>query len=220
MTLSWKELVCHGLLVEFGDPLLVKDLLKLVMKERFSLLEEEAREFHSENMIPILNFLCLRRMQMRGDFVDAHYEIARGALCSSHLFRGRVIDQLNASWKERRPYSRRSSIVSVLGGQGGPQACLPRELWIRTEDYVQKCEWYMNIHEGRYFLFWHKDSFRQASKYTHWSVVASIDINVVEGRTLENPWGNQAWPEICWDPKYLREGGKEKKHIDDMFLKE
>jgi hypothetical protein len=55
MTLSWKELVCHGLLVEIGEPSLVKDILKMAMKERFSFLEEEAREFHSENVEPVIN---------------------------------------------------------------------------------------------------------------------------------------------------------------------
>ena len=52
---------------------------------------------------------------------------------------------------------------------------------------------------------------------THWSVTASIDINVIEGRTEENPWGSQRYPDICWDPKYLRENPKERKHIDEMF---
>jgi hypothetical protein len=63
MSLSWKELVCHGLLVEFGDPSLVKDLLKMVMKERVSFMEEEAREFHSENVGPVIDIYmsALRR---------------------------------------------------------------------------------------------------------------------------------------------------------------
>jgi len=218
MTLSWKELVCHGLLVEFGEPSLVKILLNMAMKERMDFLEKEAREFHSENMAPILNYFCLKRMRFKNGSNDVHYAKARDALCSSHLFLGRVIDQLNASWEERRPSSRRTTIFCVLSGKWAEM--FPDYPILPVEDYVQKRNWYMNIHEGRYFLFWHKDSFRQATKYTHWSCVASIDINIVEGRTLENPWGNQAWPDICWDPKYLREGGKEKKHIDDMFIKE
>jgi hypothetical protein len=63
MTLSWKELVCYGLLVKVGDPSLVKDLLKMVMKERFSFLEDEAREFHSESIGPVINIYmsALRR---------------------------------------------------------------------------------------------------------------------------------------------------------------
>ena len=59
MTLSWKELACHGLLVEFGEPSLVKDLLKMAMKERWLFLEEEAREFHSENIGSVINiYIC------------------------------------------------------------------------------------------------------------------------------------------------------------------
>jgi len=63
MTFSWKELVCHGLLVEIREPSLVKELLKMVMKERFSFLEEEAREFHSENVVLVVNIYmsALRR---------------------------------------------------------------------------------------------------------------------------------------------------------------
>ncbi|MAD57808.1 MAG: hypothetical protein CMK44_04445 [Porticoccus sp.] len=55
MTFSWKELVCHGLLKKVGDPSLVKELLKVVMKEHRDHLEEEAREFHSENVGPAID---------------------------------------------------------------------------------------------------------------------------------------------------------------------
>lgn len=49
MTLSWKELVCHGLLKNIEEPEVVKLCLKMAMKERCAYLSEEAREFHSEN---------------------------------------------------------------------------------------------------------------------------------------------------------------------------
>ena len=55
MTFSWKELVCHGLLKKVGDPSLAKVLLNIVMKERWLFLEEEAREFHSENVGSVIN---------------------------------------------------------------------------------------------------------------------------------------------------------------------
>ena len=63
MTLSWKEIVCHSLLVKVGDPSLVKDLMKVMMKERWLFLEEEARDFHSENVVPVINIYmsALRR---------------------------------------------------------------------------------------------------------------------------------------------------------------
>jgi len=58
MTFSWKELVCHGLLKKVGDPSLVKELLKIVMKERRDLLEEEAREFQSGFVYPVVGVYC------------------------------------------------------------------------------------------------------------------------------------------------------------------
>ena len=58
MTFSWKELVCHGLLAKVGEPSLVKDLLKVVMKEHRDHLEEEAREFHSRNVGPVVGVYC------------------------------------------------------------------------------------------------------------------------------------------------------------------
>jgi len=48
MTLSWKELVCHGLLAKIEEPEVVKYILKIAIKERCAYLSEEAREFHSD----------------------------------------------------------------------------------------------------------------------------------------------------------------------------
>ncbi len=69
MTFSWKELVCHGLLKKVGDPSLVEDLLKIVMKERWLFLEEEAREFQSESIGPIINIYMSSLRRPRGVWV-------------------------------------------------------------------------------------------------------------------------------------------------------
>ena len=55
MTLSWKELVLHGLMKTVGEPSLANEIFKMVMKGRFTFLEEEAREFHSENIGPVID---------------------------------------------------------------------------------------------------------------------------------------------------------------------
>ena len=236
MTFSWKELVCHSLLKKLGDPSLVKELLKVVMKERRDYVEEEAREYHSEitkdNLLYILAMTIPSRCDELKDRLLERY--FAGEWGSSIRIHRNVTDELLASWEERKPYRRRDATwVSLLGGQWEEQCDLLNNGWVEeppswgsrekegllsyTQEDVAKCEWYQGIHEGRYYLFWHQDSFVQASHFTHWSVKASIDINVVEGRTLENPWGSQRYPDICWDPKYLRENPKERKHIDDMF---
>jgi len=69
MSFSWKELVCHGLLVEIREPSLVKELLKMVMKERWLFLEEEAREFQSESIGPIINIYMSSLRRPRGVWV-------------------------------------------------------------------------------------------------------------------------------------------------------
>ena len=244
MTFSWKELVCYGLLKKVGDPSLVKELLKVVMKEHRDHLDEEARDYHSEimkdNLLYILTMTIPSRCgRLRDRLLERYFA---GEFGDSIRIHRNVADELLASWQERKPYRRRDAIwISLLGGQWEeqwpPARAPPRSfgalrwldeppswrcrkevgLFSYTPEDVAKCEWYQGIHEGRYYLFWHQDSFVQASHFTHWSVTASIDINVVEGRTLENPWGSQAYPDICWDPKYLREKPKERKHIDDMF---
>ena len=63
MTFSWKELVCHGLLKEIGEPSLAKVLLNIVMKERWLFLEEEAREFHTgSGYWEMLNYFRLEKL--------------------------------------------------------------------------------------------------------------------------------------------------------------
>jgi hypothetical protein len=231
MTFSWKELVCHGLLNDLGDPYLVKKLLKVVMKGRRDHVEEEAREYHSEitkdNLTHILTVTIPSRDGKLRDRLLERYFLVPRANCSISIHRD-VTDELLASWQERKPYRRRDAIwTALLGGWEEQLADLafiiddppgrPPNTPSDEEDNVAKCDWFQGIHEGRYYLFWHKDSFKQASHFTHWSVTASIDINVIEGRTEDNPWGSQRYPDICWDPKYLRENPTERKHIDDMF---
>ena len=234
MTFSWKELVCHGLLVRMGDPSLVKELLKVVVREHRDHLDEEARVYHSEitkeNLIYILTMTIPSRCgRLRDRLLERKLEAAEFG--NSIRIHRDVTDELVASWQERKPYRRRDAIWTAFYGgweeqledltfnldepPGRSPNTRPEE-----DENVVKCDWFQGIHEGRYYLFWHKESFVEASHFTHWSVTASIDINVIEGRTEENPWGSQAYPDICWDPKYLREKTKERKHIDDMFLKE
>ena len=69
MTLSWKELVCHGLLAKIEEPEVVKLCLKMVMKERCAYLSEESREFHSESIGPIINIYMSSLRRPRGVWV-------------------------------------------------------------------------------------------------------------------------------------------------------
>ena len=230
MTFSWKELVCHGLLKKVGDPSLTKDLLRVVMKEQRDHLDEEARVYHSEitrdNLLYILTMTIPTRCgKLRDRLLERFFAGELGDSISIHR---NVTDELLASWQERKPYRRRDAVwTALLGGWGEQLADLnviiddppgrPLNTSSDEEENVAKCDWFQGIHEGRYYLLWHKDSFKEASHFTHWSVTASIDINVIEGRTEENPWGSQRYPDICWDPKYLRENPKKRKHIDEMF---
>lgn len=67
MTFSWKELVCHGLLNKVRDPSLVKELLKVVMKEHMDLLEEEARVFQSDFVYPVVEVYCFHSRRVPWD---------------------------------------------------------------------------------------------------------------------------------------------------------
>jgi hypothetical protein len=231
MTLSWKELVCHSLLKELGDPSLTKNLLKVAMKEHRDHVGEEAREYHSDITKDNLTYILTMTIPSRcGKLRDMLLQKSfAGDLGSSIGIHRDVTDELLASWQERKPYRRRDAVwTAIYGGWeeqlDDPAFVIDDPPELPTERvgkelnlFDAKCDWFQEIHEGRYYLFWHKDSFKQASHFTHWSVTASIDINVIEGRTSENPWGSQQYPDICWDPKYLRENPYERKHIDDMF---
>jgi len=247
MTLFWKELVCHVLLRTVRDPSLIRDLMRQIIRERMNYLADESRGFHEPMMKSIVamihhpswaytedemihnsrsyrteidegcdGFDRWQRPQGSARWMTEPNPVQHHRVC----LRRRVMDELTASWDERRPYNRRDAIWTVFHGGWEEEQIMPEQYSSSDkEDDYDKCEWYQGIHEGRYYLFWHKDSFRQASRFDLWSVKASIDINVIGGRTLENPLGPQQYPYISWDPKYLREVNKEKKHIDDMFHK-
>ncbi|MAD57807.1 MAG: hypothetical protein CMK44_04440, partial [Porticoccus sp.] len=118
-----------------------------------------------------------------------------------------VKKELRSSWEERMPRKRRESILaSLIRAEGwepedGLKGLLSDD-GVLLREQKAKCQWYQGIHEGRYYLFWHKDSFRAAAHCSDGLscsppsekdiLRASIDINVI----------------------------KEKKHIDDMFLKD
>ena len=256
MTLSWKELVCHGLLAKIEEPEVVKYILKIVIKERCAYLSEEAREFHSGFVYPVV--------EVYFDNKDVHPSIIhefkrRVGYCKlvrppavalppemwlTAIRYKNVNKEFISSWEERQSVRRRRTIlIALIAGERG---------WEPAEDGLTdllsdegghgmrwvassaKCQWYQGIHEGRYYLFWHKDSFRAVAHFTDGPtgapeyarhrlrrdiLKASIDINVIEGRKRENLWtwpGRWGWWTSCskW---LLDEGVKERKHIDDMF---
>ena len=214
MTLSWKELVCHGLLVEIGEPSLVKELLKMTMKERWLFLEEEAREFHSRN---------------------------KEAKDGCHPLHTKVVDELLSSWKERIPEQRRRAVMmnkesSLLRWRGGED-----DIWELRKQYptlVKSINWYGEIHEGRYYLFWDKKIGKSISdaakrrKQQRSFLMSGFDINIIDGEGLYRRASDiwiYAFNQWCQDPsrqvgrpcsEFLMVHGigkKEKMLIDDMF---
>jgi len=99
MTLSWKELVCHGLLNRIEEPVVVKNILKMVMRDRCAYLSEEVREFHTENVEQCLHYIRFQNMFARGEEVILSELPPRKAimLVISH---NKVIYELKYSWKE------------------------------------------------------------------------------------------------------------------------
>ena len=55
MSFSWNELVLHGLMKKVGEPSLAREIFRYAKKMNRDYLEEEAREFHSENVGPAIN---------------------------------------------------------------------------------------------------------------------------------------------------------------------
>ena len=225
MTFSWKELVCHGLFKEVGEPSLVKKFLKVAMKERRDYLEEEARAFHTGSVGPVVDvyrdewrYWGYRQPSDQCFHAIAGYEERHHPeLWLTAIRYKNLKKELLSSWQERMPRKRRESILIALKRRKGwePEDGLQELLsddgtLLHTQQVIAKCQWYQGIHEGRYYLFWHKDSFRAAAHCSDGLscsppsekdiLRASIDINVIEGRKRENP--------------------KEKMHIDDMFRKE
>jgi hypothetical protein len=99
MTLSWKELVCHGLLNQIAEPVVVKYILKMAIKERCTYLSEEAREFHTENVEPCLYYIRLQNMFVKGEEVILS-ELPPMEARMFAISHNKVIYELISSWKE------------------------------------------------------------------------------------------------------------------------
>ena len=207
MTFSWKELVCHGLLKEIGEPSLVKDLLKMVMKERWLFLEEESRDFHSRNVYPIVGVY----LSQCGDHASVVYELKRISgyskvspiLCPeiwlTAIAYKNVKKELTRSWKERIPEQRRRVVMikkeaNLLRWRGHSEYDITsgnaRDI---DDDYFSienSIKWYGDIHEGRYYLFWDKNIYNAVAYaasclgYMKVPLLSSYDINIIDGEGL------------------------------------
>ena len=245
MTLSWKELVCHGLSEEVGDPSLVKDLLKVVMKERWLFLEKEAREFHSENMKPLLNYIRQEKLWMRGKtIVMTELHNARANIWSDLISHRQAMQTLKLCWKQRIPEERRQAVTrhkesNLLRWRGATGDEDIKELGQQYPSIEQSIKWYGEIHEGRYYLFWDKtlsspiEDCATRRRQSKASLMSGFDINIIDGEGLKknisdtwvyayeqwikNPGG---WGARQFEFTMVHERGKkEKMHLDDMFSK-
>ena len=71
MSFSWNELVCHGLMKKVGEPSLAREIFRYAKKMKRDYLEEEAREFHSENVGPVINIYMSALRRPRGAWAAA-----------------------------------------------------------------------------------------------------------------------------------------------------
>ena len=240
MTLSWKELVCHGLLAKIGEPSLVKDLLKMTMKIRRDYLEEEARKFHSGNVEPVLKWFRMGWLMDEGISVPmSQFEEGQEGYRPLH---SKVVDELISNWKERIPEQRRKAVMM------NKETCLRARsstmtAWAMADvrkqypTLVKNINWYGGIHEGRYYLFWDKQIGKSISdaakrrKQQRSFLMSGFDINIIDGeglyRRVSDTW-IYAFNQWCVNPGGwgARQseftmvhviGKKEKMHIDDMF---
>ena len=245
MTLSWKELVCHGLLKEIEEISLVKELLKVVMKERWLFLEEEAREFHTgSGYWEMLNYFKLEKLCLKG-YIAGTLKKACSMRTPYQVLQRQVMHELRLSWKERIPEERRQAVTrhkeSKLlrwRGQGDD------DIWELGKQYPSienSIKWYGEIHEGRYYLFWDKklalpiaDWAARARRQSKAFLMSGFDINIIDGEGLEKNipeswvYAYDQWTKnpMGWGARQSEFtmvhgiGKKEKMHIDDMFLKE
>ena len=72
MSFSWNELVCHGLMKKVGDPSLAREIFRYAKKMNRDYLEEEAREFHSENVGSAINIFNI--------YMSAYLSLSRDEL--------------------------------------------------------------------------------------------------------------------------------------------
>ena len=248
MTLSWKELVLHGLLKKVGEPSLANEILKMVMKGRFPFLEEEAREFHSRNIEPVLKWIRLRRMWDKGEWVHGSQikEAQNGCASPIHT---KATDELLSSWRKRVPEQRRRAVMmnkesKLLRWRGHSNYDITSGIARDIDDDYHSIEnsikWYGEIHEGRYYLFWDKKIGNAVTdvaarrKQQRSFLMSGFDINIIDGEGLysriSDTWvyEYEQWIKNrgSWGKRQSEFtmvhgiGKKEKKHIDDMFLKE
>lgn len=209
MTLSWKELVFHGLLEKVGEPSLVKELLKIAMKERWLFLEEEAREFHSRNVGPIISVY----LSQCGEHASVVYELKRiarysrvsRALCPENWLTAIRYKNVNkefiSTWKERIPEKRRRAVMmhkeSIFlrwrgHGDYDITSGRARDLDLDYHSIEDSIKWYGDIHEGRYYLFWDKklalpieDWTARARRQSKAFLMSGFDINIIDGEGLD-----------------------------------
>ena len=208
MSFSWKELVCHGLLVKVGDPSLVKELLKMVMKERWLFLEEEAREFHSEIVItaapdPFRDWVWWRQYSELRHQINTAIEtklpsqlLQKCRVPDVAISRRKLMDELLSSWTERIPEERRRAVTkhkeSKLLRWRGQDDDNIEELGQQYPSIEKSIKWYGEIHEGRYYLFWDKkiaNAIADAAKRRRQSkgfLMSGFDINIIDGEGLHS----------------------------------
>jgi len=243
MSFSWKELVCHGLMAKVGDPSLVKDLLKVVMKRHRYHLEEEAREFHTGSRYwEMLNYFKLEKLCLKG-YIAGALKKSCSMRTPYQVLQRQVMHELRLSWKERVPEERRREVTrhkeSKLLGRRGDEDIV--DLRQQYPSIVKSIKWYGEIHEGRYYLFWDKklalpiaDWAARARRQSKAFLMSGFDINIIDGEGLDNNipeswvYAYDQWTTnpMGWGARKAEFtmvhgiGKKEKMHIDDMFLKE
>ena len=216
MSLSWKELVLHGLLKKIclyrgGDPSLLKELLKVVMKEHRDHLEKEAREFHSENVGPVVGVYReqLSRWGHTG-LVERRCKAAarrdeereRSELWLTAINYNNLKYEFDCSWKARTPEQRRRAAMmhkesTLLRWRGHSDYDITsgraRDLDIDYHSIEKSIKWYGEIHEGRYYLFWDKklalpiaDWAARARRQSKAFLMSGFDINIIDGEGLGN----------------------------------
>jgi len=244
MTFSWRELVCHGLLKEIEETSLVKDLLKIVMKERWLFLEEEAREFHTGGGYwEMLNYFKLEKLCLKGYIAGSlNKACSIAAAACQRVLQRQVMHELRLSWKERVPEERRQAVtrhkeLKLLGRRGDEDIVDLRQ---KYPSIVKSIKWYGEIHEGRYYLFWDKKlalpiaDWWSRSRQSKAFLMSWFDINIIDGEGLDKNipeswvYAYDQWTKnpMGWGARKAEFtmvhgiGKKEKMHIDDMFLKE
>ena len=228
----------------------------MVMKERWLFLEEEAREFHSENVATAAPDPAAGWRQLERQYSDLRHQIntcVQSKLPSQLLqkcletdaaiSRRKLMDELLSSWKERIPEQRRQAIMM------NKETCLRARsstmtAWAMADvrkqypTLLKSINWYGEIHEGRYYLFWDKkianaiaDCAKRRRQHVSF-LMSDFDINIIDGeglyRRISDTWiyAYEQWTKNPggWGARQSEFtmvhsiGKKEKMLIDDMFL--